>query len=197
MGLSHRFPWYIIHCRSRRERHVANLLQKQLGLDVYLPQSQVKVGRTKEVFSPFFSGYLFVQANLNSVPITSINTIPGVLRLIAFGERPEPVPQTVMDAIFERVNDTNACRVSPQQRFCAGDIVRAKTGSLQDLEMIFVGPTAKQRASVLLHILGQLREVQVDARMLEKIGSPPQNQRRRYTRGKGRKIHYSTPSVCI
>jgi len=161
-------PWYVIQCKLRREAFTARVLSNQLGLSIFLPESTIRLrGEVRQV--PFFPGYLFAQADLQKVALSRINSSPGVLRLVEFGGCPQPVPYVVIETISKEVNRLNVGSHPPHHGFRPGDSVRVKNGPLQDLEMVFVGPTTpSKRVRVLLHLLGRLKEVQVDADTLEK-----------------------------
>ena len=187
--------WYLIHCQPRKERYAADSIKVFLGLSVYLPEYKLKYHGSIKQF-PLFPGYIFVQADLQKVPPSQINAIPGVLHLLAFGGDPQPVPHTVIEEIAERSKHMDMLKNGP---FCSGDAVRVKHGGpLQDLEMIFVeSMTGSRRVCVLLSFLGRLKQVHLDGEMLEKVPSRTtsdkdvftmNNIKRRYTRGKGRKV---------
>jgi len=185
--------WYLIHCKPRKEQYATNVLQSHLNLTVFLPQYKVRTHGELRL-TPFFPGYIFVQANLQKVSLSQINTSPGVQRLVSFGDDPYPIPHYVIEGIAERLSQMN---IADQHSFHPGDVVQIKHNhTLQDLEMVFVGPTAaSQRVCVLLNFLGRLKKIYVDAGMLEKRSTVPLQKRTRYTRGKGRKINYrSEPS---
>jgi len=195
-------PWYLIHCQPRKEISAANALKSNLGISVYIPEYHLCFrGHERNIM--LFPNYIFAQADLQKVPLSKINTTFGVLRLVGFDRGPQPVPSYVIEQMRERFKDM----VMPKhQQFCPGDMVRIKRdGPLQDLEMIFVGPTtSSQRVSVLLSFLGRLKEVYLDAEALEKVSSPitsdnnvvtAYHQRERYTRGKGRKINKTNKMV--
>ncbi len=162
-------PWYVIHCKLRREAFAASILRNHLGLFIFLPESTIRLrGEVRQV--PFFPGYLFAQVDLQKVALSRINSSPGVLRLVEFGGCPQPVPHVVIETIFKEVNRLNMGSHLPHHGFCPGDPVRVKNGPLQDLEMVFVGPPSpSKRVRVLLHLLGRLKEVQVDADTLERM----------------------------
>jgi transcriptional antiterminator RfaH len=190
--------WYIIHCQSKKELYAANALRSNLSISVYVPKYRLYVhGYSRLV--PFFPGYIFAQADLQKVSLSQINTSPGVLRLVAFGGDPQPVPPYVIEEIVERLKQMEMLN---QQPFRPGDSVRIKcNGPLQGLEMVFVEPmTPSGRVSVLLSLLGRLGKVDVEA--LEKFPSSTTSERNvittyprreRYTRGKGRKNQHVSP----
>ncbi len=189
--------WYLIHCQARKETYAANSLRHLLKLLVFLPESRIR-SRGVVKCSPFFPGYIFINADLQNVPKSLINTCPGVLRLVEFGGDPQAVPQHVIDTISQQLNRLNGQPSQLSHAFSPGDIVQVKAGPLQDLEMIFVGSmTPGGRVQVLLELLGRLKEVQVDVDMLEKasatsLASHELNaQREWYIRGRERKVQYS------
>jgi transcriptional antiterminator RfaH len=192
-------PWYLIHCQPRKEAYAAQALITLLGVSAYLPECKVH-SRGKMQYIPFFPGYLFVQVDLQKVPPSKLNTNPGVVRLVEFGGDPQVVPPEIIEETAERLRQLDGM-LPPS--FRPGDTVRMmRDGALQDLEMIFVGPTTSaQRVCVLLNFLGRLKEVHVDTNLLEKAPAneavktiaqtATYRQKERYTRGKGRKIKRS------
>jgi len=76
---------------------------------------------------PFFPGYLFVRTNLQHVSLSRINATPGVIRLVAFDDDPQPVPSDVIEMLYERLAHFDQARVQP---FEAGDIVRVNKRAL-------------------------------------------------------------------
>lgn len=186
--------WYLIHCKPRRESYAADYLRSVLQLSVFLPESSVRSQREIRRV-PFFPGYIFLHVNLHEVALSQINTCPGVRRLVEFGGSPNPVPQYIIEAIQGQLAYLNGLIPQPSHGLRPGDHVRVKQGPLQDLNMIFIGPTTpSKRVHVLLEMLGRLKETQVDVALLEKISelpsSPPplRPKGERYTRGKGRRI---------
>jgi transcriptional antiterminator RfaH len=172
-----------------------NAIKSLLGLFAYIPEYKQESHGTIKHF-PLFPGYIFVQADLQKVPLSQINATPGVLGLVASGGDPQPVPNDVIEGIVERLKYMDTLKREP---FCPGDVVRVKHGGpLQELEMIFIGPmTPSRRVCVLLSFLGRLKQVHVDAETLEKVPSHTAHEERvfranyvknRYTRGRGRKI---------
>jgi transcriptional antiterminator RfaH len=182
----YRKAWYLIHCQPRKERYASHALESQLGLSIFLPEYKMRSqGGIRSV--PWFPGYIFVHANLGEVPLSRINATPGVIRLVAFGDDPQPVPFDVIEVIRERLNRFDPGR---KQIFQPGDVVRVKKdGPLQDLEMIFVGPSvSSHRVTVLLNLLGRLKEVHLDIETLERVTRSSAPEREKYAGGVGQKV---------
>src|SRR5205823_1883871 len=98
----------------------------------------------------------------------SINSTPGILRLLQLGGEPRPIPAAVVEAIRERVEILNAEGGFSRYKFHPGDPVSLRSGPLRGLQAVFIGPMpAKARVKVLLEFLGRPNEVQVDIDVLE------------------------------
>jgi transcriptional antiterminator RfaH len=151
-------------------------------------------GVTREI--PFFPGYLFVNAVLDEVALSSINTTPGVVRLLEFAGEWAPVPEVAISAIKKRLAALNAQGGLPSHNFHLGDTVRLKSGPFSGLQALFRGPmTPSARVKILLDFLGRPNEVEVDVEALTPGHdcSRPNGQRR--TRGRGRRIR-TAEGVC-
>lgn len=175
--------WYVVHSKPRREVLAVSMLEERLRVTVYLPQVEQRYRGGLQRAS-LFPGYLFLHTDLERIEVSAINAVPGVIRLVASGSVPQPVPDAVMDALQQRVAQFDAQGGLPQHPYHEGDPVRLIAGPLAGLEAAFVGPMRpSERVRVLLTFLGQLQEVEVPVAMLE----PAQRPRR--TRGKGRPIN--------
>src|SRR5437660_5984607 len=150
--------WYLIHSQSRKESYAANALRHLLQLPVFLPENQIRGSHGGRKLVPFFPGYVFIYVDLQKIPKSRINTCPGVLRMVEFGDSPQSVPQYVIDTISQQLSRVNGLPPSRTHTFHLGEIVQVKYGPLQDLEMIFVGQTTPNgRVHVLLELLGRLK----------------------------------------
>jgi len=186
---SHFQSWYAVHCNPRKEWQAAAALESLLGLTIYLPQiCRHRRGQIDQI--PFFPRYLFVWADLQTIGLSTINATPGVSRLVTFGETPQPVSITVIEAIRDVVDELNDRGGLPEHSFHFGDTVRLKDGPLCWLEAKFVKSIkTRGRVRILLDFLGQLREAEVDADRLELAQVEPNIRRERRTRGNGRRIN--------
>lgn len=180
--------WYVVHTKPRQELLVAALLEANAELAVYLPQV-AQPRKAKASRTALFPGYLFVQADLSQAPASAIDKTPGVVRLVQFDGRPQPVPDATIDRLQERVAEWNRQGGLPQHPFQPGATVRFTDGPLRGLEGVFQGPMRPtERVHVLLSFLGSLNEVEVDAALLEPAGQRRPDRPPRRTRGKGRAI---------
>jgi transcriptional antiterminator RfaH len=183
-----RGQWYVAHCRPGSESLAAWGLTERLGLTTYLAEVS-KRSRKETKPTPLFPGYFFVQANLGAVSISSINSTPGMRGILESGGEAQAVPEALVATIRERVDRLNAEGGLPAHTFQDGDAVLLKSGPLKGLEAVFLGPTTPVgRVKVLLHFLGRLNEVRVDADELEPAAPQARPAMQRHTRGRGRRI---------
>lgn len=178
--------WYVVHTKAHQELLAAGLLEQRLAAAVLLPQARQR-SRGQMRVTPLFPGYLFVELDLAQTEASAVNNTPGVIRLVAFGGLPKPVPGPVIDALRARLAEIHSQGGLPQHPFKEGDKVRLTGGPLAGLEAVFVGPMRPaERVRVLLEFLGQEQEALVPVEDLETAGGPVKRPRR--TRGQGRPI---------
>lgn len=183
--------WYVVHTKPQQELLASSMLEDRCHLSVFLPEVKQKY-RGKMRMRPFFPGYLFVEADLDVVEYTAINSTPGVIRLVAFEQRPLPLRPGIVERIrqeVERINDEGGL---PPEHYQEGESVRLKEGPLGGLQAVFIKHLRpKDRVLVLLKFLGQENEVELDLSEIERASTV---RRRRRTRGRGRKINYKDAS---
>lgn len=170
--------WYVVHCQAAGERRAAKAIEGLLGLPVYLPEVRQRGDGERSV--ALFPGYLFVHVDLYEVGPSRINTIPAVLRLVAFGGFPQAIPESAVAALRERVEQLNAEGDQAQPGLAAW----AARAPLHDLEPVFAGSMhSSARVRLLFHFLGRLSMASGDTQ-----ARAPARKRERLTRGKGRRI---------
>jgi transcriptional antiterminator RfaH len=184
-----RGQWYVAHCRPGSEGLAAWGLTERLGLTTYLAEVSKRTRKDTKP-APLFPGYFFVRADLGAVNISSINSTPGMRRILEFGGEAQSIPGAMVAAIRERVDKLNAEGGLPAHTFQDGDAVLLTGGPLKGLEAVFLGATTPGgRVKVLLHFLGRLNEVRVDADELEPAAPQARPAMQRHTRGRGRPIN--------
>jgi transcriptional antiterminator RfaH len=180
--------WYVAHCKAQKEAQAALALAEQLGLAVYLPEVRRR-SRERLRRRPFFPGYLFVRADLGSVALSRINSLPGIIQLVAFDGLPQAVPATVVEGLRRQVEQLNAQGGIVARDFRPGDSLRLTTGAFRGLEAFFLGPMKpSERVHILIEFLGSLRRMEVDIDQLKHTSAELADRPPRRTRGKGRPI---------
>jgi len=146
--------WYAVQCLPRRENVAAINLERQ-AFGVFCPRRRVTrrhARKLETVLAPYFPGYLFVRLNLTKDRWRSVNGTLGVVKIVAFGKEPAPVPKGVVEALQDRCNThgimagNEPIRIGRQVQLSAGPFAEfvAKVDSLDE----------RGRVRVLLEMLG-------------------------------------------
>jgi transcription antitermination factor NusG len=156
--------WFVVSSYAQAERRAAQALTRQ-GYEAYLPtlivQRRDRVIRSMlhRVEAPLFPSYLFIRLDLRD-PWGPVRNTPGVFRLLTTADNiPEPVSETVIDALragdaFRRLPTTDDIVYRP------GAPVKCLYGPFQGQEAVIVS-VAATTARVALPMLGALRELVV------------------------------------
>ena len=120
--------WYVVHTQTQTEKRALWHLQNQ-GFECFLPSVRSlrrHARKVEHVLAPLFPRYLFVRLDLDSTPWSAINGTRGVVRLVANGFRPTPVPEGVVEDLQARsdMRPKNGCRCVSNPLACALDINR-------------------------------------------------------------------------
>ncbi|MBI4531472.1 MAG: hypothetical protein HY709_08095 [Candidatus Latescibacteria bacterium] len=176
--------WYAVHTKPLVECEVEALLIQQ-GIEVFLPKVRSITPRRRRPDAPFFPRYLFLRVDLERVAVSTIQWLPGVHRILAFGGRPVVVPEEVIVEIKERLNEIEAAGGLAVWHLRQGERVRVVSGPFRDVEGLFDETVrAGERVRLLLRLLGRVCTVEVGIEDVE----PLRVKIPRRTRGKGRWI---------
>ncbi len=129
--------WYALQSKPQQE----NFLWSQLSMrniDAYYPRIRVQTvnPRSKKI-KPYFPGYMFVNADLDQVGVSTIQWMPGVARMLSFGNEFAPIPDPFLQAIRERVDTINASDSEMFANLRRGDVVVLRSGAFAGYEAIF------------------------------------------------------------
>ncbi len=183
-----RLHWYALYTQPHRELQVAHLLFTK-GVEVFLPMVPTRHRRLGKVDRPLFPCYLFARLNLDMSGLSLVYWTPGLRRVVAFDQRPVPIPDEVIVRLQERVQAVQAAGGLPTHEFQPGDQVVITDGPLRGLEAVFHGPMRpSERVRVLIEFLGRLAEVEVPVESVERASAETRNRPPRRTRGRGRPI---------
>jgi len=163
--MKHMENWYALYTKPHKEHHVRSLLENR-GFETYLPIIQVRVNGKKKTV-PFFSCYLFVR--LASDATSSVRWTPGLRRILSFGEAPAAVPDDAISLIQRRVAKMGDLGYAVC-RFKSGEQVVIRGGPLKCFEAVFDRALSnRDRAMILVEMLGQWTRCEVDVSYLEKF----------------------------
>lgn len=158
--------WYALYTKPHKEHHVSSFLESR-GFETYLPAIQVRKNGQRKT-EPFFSCYLFVRMDLADA-FPGVRWTPGLRRIVSFGGEPATVPDDAISLIRQRVAEMGELDYSGC-RFESGEQVVIKDGPLKYFEAVFDRALSnRDRAMVLVDLLGRWTRCEVDVSCLEKL----------------------------
>ena len=155
--------WFIVETHSRKERLARQNLERQ-GYPVLSPMVRKKKrrrGKWQTVDEIMFPGYVFIELFIGIDDLAPIRSTIGCKGLVKFGPHPQSVPEPIIRP-FVVLGDNP---VEVKDELCSGDRVRFETGPLEGLEGIFNFSKGRERAEVLIALLG--RQATVIAELTE------------------------------
>ncbi|MEJ2210922.1 MAG: transcription termination/antitermination NusG family protein [Anaerolineae bacterium] len=152
--------WYALYTKPHKEHQVNNLLQGQ-GIETYLPTVRRKIRRRDRPDRVvYFPCYLFARVDFEATPRSSVAWMPGIRRIVSFGEQPAVVDEKLVRLIRRRLGDIEEVGYG---RLKQGDQVRITAGPLRDMEAVFDRPlSAADRVRVLLDVMGRMTPADID-----------------------------------
>ena len=163
--------WYAVYTQARMETWARSNLWER-GFEVYLPQYRRErrhARKTDWISAPLFPRYLFVAADPQSRNQRSINTAPGVAGLVAFGERPGVIADSVIQAIRAREDAAGHVQLVDQNTLVPGEQVRLQSGAMADHIGLFERRGDGDRVVILLNLLGREVRVQMPANTIARV----------------------------
>lgn len=153
--------WYVARVRPNQHHRAVTNLERQ-GYRCFLPQRATtkRIGRKLvESATPLFPGYVFVSIGVDDPwrPVRSTYGVGGLV--MASAERPQPVPQEIMEELFERTGPDGL--LLPAPRLAPGDRVRIDAGPMSGFVARIEALPDRDRADVLLQMMGQAVRVGV------------------------------------
>jgi transcription antitermination factor NusG len=144
--------WWCIQTEAQRE-HMVRLLLMRDGFETYAPRIKYR-GR----ISFLFPTYLFVGAREQ---FYSVLWTPGVVRLLMSGDRPAHLGAEVITEIHKRESRDGFVKLpAAREGLRKGQGVRVTKGSFAGHLGLYEGMSSRDRAKVLLELLG--RKVSVE-----------------------------------
>jgi transcriptional antiterminator RfaH len=150
--------WYAVYTKPRNEQQAQRQLENQ-GFETCLPLICVQKkrrNRWQKVVEPLFARYLFIMADPSVQSIAPVRSTLGVVDLVRFGTKIQPVPETVIEQLRASASDDPSTLPKRTPVFKQGDRVRVTDGPFQGLEAVFQEPSGARRALILLEFLGRI-----------------------------------------
>ena len=163
--------WYVMQSKPRKEAFLRERLRIQ-RIDVYLPSIRVNpVNPRARKEQPFFPGYLFVQVDLEEIPISEFRRISGSIGLVCYGGEPAHVGDALIREIQAQVEEITDSADRYVDRFRSGDLVVIKDGPFATYKAMFdCRLSGQDRVRVLLELLqGQKMRLELSGRQLQAL----------------------------
>jgi transcriptional antiterminator RfaH len=158
--MTHR--WYVVRTKPRKEDFLAEQMEIR-RMEIFTPHIRVQAvnPRARKIKS-YFPGYVFVHLNLEKVGTFSLQYIPGAAGLVSFGGEAAEVPDGLIHAIRQRVDEINTAGGELFDILKMGETVVVHSGPFAGYEAIFDARLpGSDRVRVLLKLLKN-RQMQVD-----------------------------------
>jgi len=161
--------WYVLHSKPNKEDFLFSQL-RHLEIEVYYPRLRVNpVNPRSRKVKPFFPGYLFVNVDLDAIPLSSLAYVPGANRVVSFDHEPAVVPDEVILTIRQNVDRINENPNLQRDQLAHGDPVTIQGGPFEGYEAIFdTHLEGSERVRLLIKLLrGKQMRVQVPNNMVK------------------------------
>lgn len=161
--------WVAIYTRSRAEKCVADLLERQ-GYECYLPLVERRhrwSDRYKMVSEPLFRSYVF--AKIKNTDVSPVRAVQGVCFLVAFGNEIAVIPDEQIDAIRQLVASKQELFVHETSALKKGTRVRVTDGSFAGLEGILISSCKDGNFAVRIDALDVALITSIDRLILQPI----------------------------
>jgi transcriptional antiterminator RfaH len=148
--------WYVLFTKPHQEnRAVENL--SAWGVEALAPKLKAREGTN--VLHPLFPCYVFARFN-PAVMLPKIRFTRGISYVVSFGGIPAIVPDEIIEAICQRMDNTEVVREMETLR--AGDSVVIESGPLREFRGVFEEELSdNERIKILLTTVAYSARVEV------------------------------------
>ena len=161
--------WYVAQTHPHAEAKAGLHLSRQ-GFEIYLPRYLKKrrhARRVDTVAAPLYPGYVFVAIDFEVQRWRSIQSTIGVSRLVCHGDEPAAVPEGIVEELKLRQDENGLIVLQRRPRFNPGDTVRVVDGVFSDSLGLYEGIDDRERAAILLDLLGRKVRVVLPSESLD------------------------------
>jgi transcription antitermination factor NusG len=144
-------PWFVIYTKSRKEKKVAELLQKN-GVEVFCPLVKLKKNwsdRKKIVETPLFNSYVFV--NLPEKDRNVVFNVPGVIRYLFWLKKPAIVKDSEIENLKNILHETMDSFTI--ENYQIGDTIKISEGVFKGIDGV-IEKQSKNKLHVILENVG-------------------------------------------
>lgn len=146
--------WYALRTQPNKEEVAWRLLVSG-GFEVFYPRLRVNpVNPRSRHVRPYFPGYMFVSAELETIGLSVFSHMPHVHGLVCFGGEAARVPESLIASLRRRVHDVALAGGELFDGLKHGDHVLIREGPFEGYEALFDRRiTGQDRVRVLLEFL--------------------------------------------
>jgi len=150
--------WYALRSKPRKENVLWRQAQEH-GFEVFYPRLRVNpVNPRSQKIKPYFPGYMFVRADVESAGLSTFQWMPHSTGLVCFGGEPSVVPENLIHAIRRRVEEIAQAGGEVFDGLKPGDVIHINYGPFEGYEAIFDARLpGSARVRVLLQLLSERR----------------------------------------
>jgi transcription antitermination factor NusG len=117
----------------------------------------------------YFPRYIFVHADIQSLGVSGLKWIPGVIGLVEFGGEIALIPDEFITTLRRRISEIEMAGGLHLEGLQQGDKIAIKGGPFTGYDAIFDHRLSDQaRVQVLLRWMGREMRVKVNANVIEK-----------------------------
>jgi transcriptional antiterminator RfaH len=139
-------PWFVIYTKSRNEKKVAELLQKN-GVETFCPLVKLKKNwsdRKKIVETPLFNSYVFV--NVSEKDRNVVFNVPGVIRYVFWLKKPAVARDSEIESLKAMLSETmDSFSIENYQ---IGDTIKISEGVFKGVEGVI-----EKQTNTKLHLI--------------------------------------------
>jgi transcription antitermination factor NusG len=171
--------WYALHVRSNFERRVQDALS-EFAYENFSPHHALKsrFGKGGVLQRPLLPGYVFARLELDDETRRDhiqVLRITGVVRVIGFGDQPEPIPDQEIQSLQILLASGAPTEPAPYVPH-SGQEIEIICGPLTGCFGRVMRRRGKVRVTVSVEMLGKSVSAEVDARWLKPAkGKSPGN----------------------
>jgi transcription antitermination factor NusG len=161
--------WFVVQVAPQSETRVASMLEYK-GYQQFTPTYLLRrkwSDRIKILEKPLFPGYVFVRT-LGTTVRGLLYSTPGVMRILSFGGRPSPVPDSEIDAVRRF---TLLGKPLPMQQLNVGTKVEIRDGPFAGIVGIVKQIRNRACLIVSIQLISQSIYVDVDEFQIGPVAS--------------------------
>lgn len=181
--------WYALNSKPHSEASVCDGLLAR-GIETFLPVwHRPRCSPRGRRSYPFFPCYLFARVDLDVVGLSALQYLPGVRRVVSFGDRPARVPQAAIDQIRLRLDEMEkSVTDSDGEPMEHGDRVVITGGPLAGLEASFdCRISSEERVRLLIDFVQTGARLEIGREFVRKSAWPSSRGMLRGSRYSGRR----------